>query len=133
VTAACLLVRRDHFESVGGLDEQNLAVAFNDVDFCLRLREQGLRNVWTPSAELFHHESVSRGTDDTPEKAARFRSEADFMRRRWGKLLDRDPAYNAYMTFERGDMSFASRPRVSLREPWFHALDQAAAPTATTD
>ncbi len=82
VTGACMLVRRSVFEQVGGLDEQ-LQVAFNDIDFCLRLREAGYRNVWTPFAELYHHESASRGTDASPEKAKRFQGEVMHMRARW--------------------------------------------------
>ncbi|MFM2343040.1 MAG: hypothetical protein RLZZ592_2693 [Pseudomonadota bacterium] len=119
VTAACLVLRRSHFEAVGGLDEQQLAVAFNDVDLCLKLRESGLRNVWTPHAELYHHESVSRGADDTPAKAERFRREVECMSRRWGTKLERDPAYSPWLALEREDMCHADVPRVSLSEPWF--------------
>jgi len=97
VTAACLLVRREAYESVGGLDER-LQVAFNDVDFCLRLREAGYRNIWTPFAELYHHESASRGREDTEEKKRRFAGEVEFMQRRWGKALLADPAYNANLS-----------------------------------
>jgi GT2 family glycosyltransferase len=97
VTAACLLVRREAYESVGGLDER-LRVAFNDVDFCLRLREAGYRNLWTPFAELYHHESASRGHEDTEEKKQRFAGEVEFMRQRWGDTLLADPAYNANLS-----------------------------------
>jgi len=93
VTAACLLVRRSVYEEVGGLDER-LRVAFNDVDLCLRIREKGYRNLWTPFAELYHHESASRGLEDNPVKQARFMSEVAFMQERWGEALQRDPAYN---------------------------------------
>ncbi len=93
VTAACLVVTREAFESVQGFDPA-LQVAFNDVDFCLRLREKGYRNVWTPFAELYHHESASRGYEDSPEKVARFNSEIRYMRDRWGSVLDHDPAYS---------------------------------------
>ena len=106
-------------------------MAFNDVDFCLKLRAAGLRNVWTPHAELYHHESVSRGADDTPAKAERFRREVARMRERWGARLAHDPAYNAYMTLEREDMSYAETPRVSLQTPWF-VTTGAAAPSAST-
>lgn len=94
VTAACLLVTRQAFEAVEGLDEESLTVAFNDIDFCLRVREAGFRVLWTPYAELFHLESASRGSDMTPEKQERFGREARYMRSRWGALLDRDPFYN---------------------------------------
>ncbi|MEN9799831.1 MAG: hypothetical protein RL653_3528, partial [Pseudomonadota bacterium] len=97
VTAACLLVRKAHYAQVGGLDE-TLAVAFNDVDFCLRLRAAGYRNVWTPYAELVHHESVTRGHEDTPEKKARFEQEHAVMRARWGALLEDDPAYSPHLS-----------------------------------
>ena len=84
VTAACLVIRRSIFLQVGGLDEENLKIAFNDVDFCLRVHAAGYRNVWTPYAELYHHESATRGYEDDPEKQARFASEAQYMARRWG-------------------------------------------------
>ncbi|MGM0988737.1 MAG: glycosyltransferase family 2 protein [Pseudomonadota bacterium] len=105
VTAACLLVRKRIFEDVGGLDEENLTIAFNDVDFCLKVREAGYRNLWTPYAELYHHESVSRGSDDNPEKRARADAEIAYMRSRWGKVLDHDPAYNPNLTLAHEDFS----------------------------
>lgn len=105
VTAACLLVRRSLFEEVGGLDEKNLAVAFNDVDFCLRVRDAGYRNLWTPYAQAYHHESVSRGADDTPEKRQRHNKEAAYMRARWGDALLKDPAYNPNLTLIHEDFS----------------------------
>jgi GT2 family glycosyltransferase len=94
VTGACLIVRRSVFEEVGGLNEIDLAVAFNDVDFCLRVRKKGYRNVWTPHAELYHHESASRGAEDTPEKTERFRQEIDYMLKTWGYEIEHDPFYN---------------------------------------
>ena len=105
VTAACLLVRRDVYREVNGLDEQNLAIAFNDVDFCLKVRQAGYHSVWTPYAELYHHESVSRGSEDTPEKAARFQAEAEFMMKKWGEQLKRDPYYSPHLTLDREDFS----------------------------
>jgi glycosyltransferase involved in cell wall biosynthesis len=98
VTAACLLVRKSVYEQVGGLEEQHLKIAFNDVDFCLKVREAGYRNLWTPYAELYHYESKSRGVEDTPEKQARFRSEVEFMQSRWGEALPFDPHYNPNLT-----------------------------------
>jgi len=112
VTAACLVVRKAVFEQVGGLDEVDLAVAFNDVDFCLKVREAGYLNLWTPFAEFYHHESASRGSDDTPEKAERFRREVELMLLRWGPLLTGDPAYNPNLTLELNDFTLASPPRV---------------------
>lgn len=112
VTAACLVVKKSVFEAVGGLNEQDLAVAFNDVDFCLRVREAGYRNVWTPFAELYHHESASRGYEDTPEKQQRFSKEVAYMHQRWGKLLQTDPAYSPNLTLQAGDFSYAWPTRV---------------------
>ena len=94
VTAACLLVRKSVFEEVGGLNEQDLTVAFNDVDFCLKVHTTGYRNLFTPWAELYHHESISRGEEDTPEKVARFNKESEYMKEKWKKLLCNDTAYN---------------------------------------
>ncbi|WP_410474886.1 glycosyltransferase family 2 protein [Guyparkeria sp. TX1] len=105
VTAACLLVRRSVYDQVGGLDEENLPVAYNDVDFSLKVREAGYRNLWTPYAEAYHHESVSRGGRDTPEKRRRFKGEITYMRTRWGKALDNDPAYNPNLTLAHEDFS----------------------------
>ncbi|MEH8173370.1 glycosyltransferase family 2 protein [Aeromonas veronii] len=108
VTAACLLIRKEIYNEVAGLDEENLHVAFNDVDFCLKVREAGYRNIWTPYAELYHYESVSRGAEDSPEKIARFNKEMNFMKSKWGKHLERDPFYNPHLTQEREDFSVGS-------------------------
>ncbi len=105
VTAACLLIRKNIFEQVLGLDEENLHVAFNDVDFCLKVREAGYRNLWTPYAELYHYESISRGAEDSPEKIARFAREVNFMKTKWGKLLELDPFYSPNLTKDREDFS----------------------------
>lgn len=101
VTAACLLVKRVVFETVGGLNEKDLAVAFNDVDFCLKVRELGLQNVYCAEAELFHHESVSRGLDISPEKAARFNRELNYLQTKWHQYIKRDPAYSPNLTLKR--------------------------------
>lgn len=113
VTAACLVVRKALYHQVGGLNERELRVAFNDVDFCLRLREAGCRNVWTPYADLYHHESASRGTEDTVEKQARFADEARYMMRRWPGVIGHDPAYNPNLTLEYEDFSLAWPPRTA--------------------
>ncbi|WP_374347201.1 glycosyltransferase [Chitinimonas sp.] len=110
VTAACLVIRKAIYDEVGGLDE-DLAVAFNDVDFCLRVQRAGYRNLWTPFAELYHHESKSRGHEDTPAKQARFSREVDFMKARWGNLLNNDPAYNPNLTLTGDPYSLAWPPR----------------------
>ncbi len=112
VTAACLVIRKSTYEEVCGLDEANLKVAFNDVDFCLRIREAGYRNVWTPYAELIHHESATRGEENSPEKRQRFEGEVTYMQKHWGPRLLNDPAYNPNLTFEYEDFSLAWPPRV---------------------
>lgn len=111
VTAACLMVRRSVWKELSGLDE-SFAVAFNDVDFCLRVRNQGYRNVWTPYAEMNHHESASRGQETTPEKQMRFMGEVQKMQERWGDRLINDPAYNPNLSLESEDFSLAWPPRV---------------------
>ena len=108
VTAACLLVRRHVFDQVGGLDE-SLTVAFNDIDFCLKVRAAGYRNLWTPFATLTHRESVSRGQDFTPAKARRFADEYAMMQRRWGADLLADPYYSPHLTYDRNDFSVRLR------------------------
>lgn len=112
VTAACLIIRKTIYEEVGGLNETDLQVAFNDVDFCLRVGEAGYRNVWTPEAELYHHESATRGYEDTPEKQARFAKEGLYMKQRWSVLLLNDPAYSPNLTLDYEDFSLAWPPRV---------------------
>jgi GT2 family glycosyltransferase len=105
VTGACLLVRKAVYQQVGGLDEEHLKVSFNDVDLCIKVREAGYRNLFTPYAELYHHESVSRGPNDTRAKRAVADAEAQFMRQKWGKLLDTDPCYNPNLTLVHEDFS----------------------------
>ena len=110
VTAACLMIRRQVWDQVQGLDE-NLAVAFNDVDFCLRVKAAGYRNTWTPAAEMNHYESASRGNETTPEKQERYLKEIEQMQSRWGDLLINDPAYNPNLTLAHDDFSLAWPPR----------------------
>lgn len=110
VTGAAMMVRRTVFEQVGGFYE-GLGVAFNDIDFCMRVAVLGYWNVWTPFCELYHHESASRGLDDAPEKRARFMSEVDMMRRRWGDVLDNDPAYNPNLALNGRMFSLSFPPR----------------------
>ena len=113
VTAACLVIRKSVYEEVGGLNEADLQVAFNDIDFCLRVREAGYCNIWTPYAELYHHESVSRGFEDTPEKQIRLAKEVEYMKQHWGQQLLNDPAYSLNLTLVHDDFSFAWPPRVN--------------------
>lgn len=112
VTAACLVMRKSVFEQVGGLDEMSLKIAFNDVDLCLRIREAGYVNVWTPYAELYHYESATRGMEDSPEKQQRFSSEVGFMLTRWPNI-DKDYAYNPNLTLEHLDFGLAWPPQIS--------------------
>lgn len=110
VTGACLVVAREAYEQVGGLDEA-LQVAFNDIDFCLRLGEAGYRTIWTPFAELYHHESASRGSEDTEEKKQRFAREVALMQERWGRRLLADPAYNPNLSLSGTCSELSSPPR----------------------
>ncbi len=99
VTGALCMVRRSLYEEVGGLDEEQFGVALNDVDFCLKLRRRGYWNIFTPYAEAYHHESVSRGYEDTSAKIRRFRSEVLFFQEKWRQVLERgDPFYNPNLT-----------------------------------
>jgi len=98
VTGACLLVEKKLYEEVGGLDETNLKVAFNDVDFCLKLLQKGYRNLWTPYAKLYHHESISRGAEDTPQKKERFAQEVNYMKKKWDIYIKEDKCYNSNLT-----------------------------------
>ncbi len=105
VTGACLLVKKSLFEEVGGLDE-SFAISLNDVDFCLKLREKGLLNVFTPFAELYHYESVSRGLDDNGEKAERYNRESAHFREKWKTVLEKgDPYYNPNFSLDRSDFA----------------------------
>jgi len=105
VTAACLVVEKAKYQQVGGLDAENLQVAFNDVDFCLKLKALGYRNIYTPYASLIHLESVTRGLDTSPEKAQRYEVEAQFMLRKWGNRIHSDPFYNVNLTSDREDFT----------------------------
>jgi len=106
VTAACLMIKTTIFKALDGLNEENLKIAFNDVDFCLRVQEQGYKNILTPYCEAYHHESISRGAEDSPEKIARFNSEVAYMQKRHKKLLQKgDPYYNKNLTLDREDFS----------------------------
>ena len=105
VTAACMMVKRSVFEEVGGLDEA-FAVAFNDVDLCMKIRKAGYLIVYNPYAELFHYESKSRGYEDTEEKLKRFHSEIELFQTRWRLFLEQgDPYYNPNLSLNRNDFS----------------------------
>ena len=109
VTAACLMVKRSIFDELQGLNEDQLKVAFNDVDFCLRAREAGYLNLFTPHCEAYHHESISRGAEDSPDKLARFQREIDYMKTRHAQILaNGDPYYNPNLTLNREDFSLGA-------------------------
>jgi len=120
VTAACLVIRKDRFQQVGGFNEKDLPIAFNDVDLCCKLVAAGYRNLWTPFAELYHHESATRGVDDTQEKKARFQSEIEYMKNTWGSFLMADPHYNPNLTLVGEDFSPAYLSRT--RKSWLQNL-----------
>ncbi len=105
VTAACLMVRKEVYFSVGGLDE-SFQVAYNDVDFCLRVRAAGFKNVFTPFATLIHHESKTRGEENSKKDVQRFDSEKARLYGRWSEVIDHDPAYNPNLTRSREDFSY---------------------------
>jgi len=115
VTAACLALRREVYNEVGGFDER-LRVAFNDVDFCLRVRERGYLVVWTPLATLYHHESVSRGSDLVKERRDEFMAEGRLMRERWSAALDADPYFHPNLELRGGTVALAHPPRAPY--PW---------------
>jgi len=106
VTAACLMVKKRIYEEVIGLNEDNLKIAFNDVDFCLRIREKGYLNIYTPYSEAYHHESISRGKEDSSEKIRRFNFEVKYMKTRHQDILEKgDPYYHRNLTLNREDFS----------------------------
>ena len=118
VTAACLAVRKSVYEQVRGFDEENLPVACNDVDFCIKIRQAGYSIVWTPYAELYHYESISRGSDAAPQNAPRAKAEIDYMRRRWASVLDQDPFHNPNLSLDRETNCFEPAMLPRIRKPW---------------
>jgi GT2 family glycosyltransferase len=118
VTGACLIIEKSKFIKVGGLNERELQIACNDVELCLKLRDLGYRNVWTPFAELYHHESASRGFDDTPEKISRFNQEVEYVKSRWPRLFTNDPAYSPNLTLDAGNFRLASPPRLTNKKKY---------------
>ena len=115
VTGACLMVSRKKYDEVGGFDE-GFAVSLNDVDFCLKLRQAGYLNVFTPFAELYHYESLSRGLDLEGKNAARYEGESEHFRTKWKEVLDKgDPYYNPNFSLDRSDFSLNVEGYSSLR------------------
>jgi GT2 family glycosyltransferase len=112
VTAACMVVRKEVFEKVGGFNDSELKVTYNDIDLCLKILAAGYRNLWTPYAVLFHHESATRGAADTASKRKHAKQEIEYMRKQWNSLLLADPAYNPNLTLDAGFSGLAFPPRV---------------------
>jgi GT2 family glycosyltransferase len=123
VTAACMAIEKTKFFEINGFNQQQLAVAYNDIDLCLRLIKAGYRNLWTPHAELYHHESATRSYEDSPEKINRVKSEADYLVNQWPEMIANDPTYNLNLTLTIPDFSLAFPPRVE--KPWLN-FDQPA-------
>lgn len=121
VTAACMVLRKSVFLEAGGLDEEHLPVSYNDVDLCLRIERLGYRNLYTPFAQFYHHESASRGEDAARENYVRSRNEIEVMWQRWGSLLLHDPGYNPSLSLTRPDFSLAAPPR--LRPIWQEEIE----------
>jgi GT2 family glycosyltransferase len=116
VTGACMVVQKKKFFQLSGFDEENLPIAFNDIDLCLRLQQAGYRNLWTPHVELYHYESATRGSDEVPENKARFAREAEYIRNTFGDMLKADPAYNPNLSLDNTNPKLAFPPRVN--KPW---------------
>jgi GT2 family glycosyltransferase/SAM-dependent methyltransferase len=119
VTAACLVVRKETFEKAGGFNETDLGVAYNDVDFSLKVRALGLRNVWTPFAQLIHLESANRGSDAVGASRARLEREALWMKRHWGAALENDPYLSPNISLKNPDGVLAFPPR---RPPFYRGV-----------
>ena len=112
VTAACMVMRREAFDSAGGFNE-GLAVAFNDVDLCIKMRNAGWRIIWTSAAELYHRESASFGRHNSPKRAAMFEREVKFMRETWCDILDNDRFYNPNLSLMSHTFELAFPPRIA--------------------
>ncbi len=114
VTGACLMVKKSVFTEADGLDE-SFAISLNDVDFCLKLRQKGYLNVFTPFAELYHYESISRGLDDHGEKAKRYEEESARFREKWKEVLEKgDPYYNINFSLDRSDYALKISPEYAI-------------------
>lgn len=116
VTAACLAIKKEIYLEAGGFDEENTKVAYNDVDFCLKVRELGYKNLWTPFAQLYHHESLSRGSDMSESNWLRFKKEQGYMLTKWKAVMNNDPFFNPNLAIETHTTQFAFPP--TLRYEW---------------
>jgi len=110
VTGACLAIEKSTWLDLGGLDEENLPVAYNDIDLCFKARKKGLSVIFTPFARVVHHESVSRGIDDDLAVNTRLRKELETMQDRWGEVIKSDPAYSPNLSFDGGSFKLAENP-----------------------
>jgi GT2 family glycosyltransferase len=130
LTAACLLVRRDAFEAVGGFDVA-LPTAFNDVDFCIRLRRTGGRIVWTPTAQMYHYESLTFGAHDSPGRVSQFDRDVEAMRSQWHDVLDDDPCYNPNLSLDpKRQFQLTAPPRTVFALSDFAGHDRAVSRTS---
>jgi O-antigen biosynthesis protein len=116
VTAACMAIKKNVFDELGGFDADNFATAYNDADLCLRAWEKGYRTVYTPHALLYHHESASRGLENSFAKKERWQKEADTMKTKWKSVIENDPFYNPALTLLMEDFGLAKPPR--YERPW---------------
>jgi len=110
VTGACMAIEKSTWFELGGLDEENLPIAYNDIDLCFKARKKGLRVIFTPYAKVIHHESVSRGVDDNPLINERLRKELEIIRGRWSEILNVDPAYSPNLSFDGGSFELSENP-----------------------
>lgn len=117
VTGACLLTRTALYWDVNGLNEDALSIAFNDVDFCLKLGQAGGAVIYTPRATLVHHESMSRGAEDTVAKQQRFADEIRYMQQSWPEMIADDPFYSAHLSRDLDDLSFREPCVSTLLKP----------------
>jgi GT2 family glycosyltransferase len=111
VTAACAVLRRSTFDHLSGFNE-DLAMAYNDIDLCIRLRRAGWRVLWTPAVEMYHHESASFGPPTSPERRALFEREVAYTRKRWSAVLDCDPFHNPNLSLRNYHVGLAYPPRL---------------------
>ena len=121
VTAACLAIRKELYQTLGGFDEEHFTVGFNDVDFCIRLNQRGFRNAWVPKALLTHHESKSRGSDigGNENKQKRFWNEMSHLKKLHPTYFSHDPCYNPNLSFNRTDCAVTQKPRTVFRRKYF--------------
>jgi len=114
VTGACLATRRETWTALGGLDAEVFKVAYNDVDYCLKVWKAGMIVIYEPEVALYHHESLSRGSDEAPEKIERFRREQSSMKEKWGEWIYEDRFFNPNFDYGRTDFALSNSPRTNI-------------------